>query len=96
MEEGVGGNVLVNGVVVRCGGVGGKLINFLLYARLEPYTKVQIYHVSLFFKLEKSLLYTDQIYNFMTNMNLSMFGIPLTPLKTIKKKRYLMMCKNKM
>ena len=62
MEEGVGGNVLVNGVVVRCGGVGGKLINFLLYARLEPYTKVQIYHVSLFFQVgEIFIIYRPDI-----------------------------------
>ena len=40
--RGGGGTAVGNGVVVGCGGGGGKLIDVVLYARLEPYTKVQV------------------------------------------------------
>ena len=35
-------NVVGNGVVVGCGGGGWEIKKVLLYARLEPYTKVQV------------------------------------------------------
>ena len=40
------GTVVGNGVVVGCGGGGGGVTNLVLYVILEPYTKVQVYHVS--------------------------------------------------
>ena len=42
MGEGVEGNVVGNGLVVRCGGGGGGLTHGVLYVRLDPYTKVQV------------------------------------------------------
>ena len=43
---GGGGTVVGNGVVVGCGGGGGGVTNLVLSVRLEPYTKVQVYHAS--------------------------------------------------
>ena len=42
-------NEEVMGGGVEEGGVGG-LTNVVLYVRLEPYTKVQVYHASLLSK----------------------------------------------
>ena len=44
---GGGGTVVGNGVVMGCGGVGWDIKNALLYARLEPYTTVQVKHTTL-------------------------------------------------
>ena len=47
-EEGKG---VRNGVVVLGGGDGkggGKWENIMLHDKLEPYTKVQVYHTTLF------------------------------------------------
>ena len=42
----VGGTVMGNGVVVMGRG-GGGLTNVVLCDRLEPFTKVQVYHTTL-------------------------------------------------
>ena len=79
MGDGVGGwggNVVGNGVMVVCGGGGWEIKKLIVL--YQTWTLHQSSIVARFsvVNLDKSLVYIDQLYNFMKIFNLSRVGIP--------------------